>query len=158
MPTGEDPMPLKKLTELLDQNKVHYAVIKHSPAYTASQIAESAHVPGREMAKAVVVKIDGRLAMAVLPATDVVHAERLRKSVGAKEVAIAGEQDFDKRFPDCELGAMPPFGNLFDMETFVSPHLTQDEQICFNAGTHDELIRMPYGEFERLAKPVEIEF
>ena len=151
-------MPLAKLTDLLDRNRVRYALIRHSPAYTSAEIAESAHVPGRELAKAVVMKIDGRLAIAVLPATDVVHAEALRKAVGARKVTIAAESDFEARFPDCEVGAMPPFGNLFGMETFVSPRLTADEQICFNAGTHAELIRMPYTDFARLAEPVELAF
>lgn len=151
-------MPLQKLTDLLDRNRVRYAIIRHSPAYTVTEIAESAHVAGRELAKTVIMRIDGRLAMAVLPATDVVHAEALRKAVGATEVAIAAEPDFAQRFPDCELGAMPPFGNLFDMETFVSPRLSLDEQICFNAGTHVELIRMPYNDFERLARPIELRF
>lgn len=151
-------MPLRKLTELLDRNHVPYALVRHAPAYTASGVAEAAHVAGREFAKTVIMKIDGRLAMAVLPATDVVHAEALRKAVGAGSVAIAAEGDFAQRFPECEVGAMPPFGNLFDMETFVSPRLTRDEEICFNAGTHEELIRMRYGDFERLARPVELEF
>lgn len=151
-------MPLRKLTELLDRNHVHYTVIKHVPAYTAPKTAESAHVAGREFAKAVVLKIDGRLAMAVLPATESVHTQSLRKAVGARDVAIAAEGEFETRFPDCQVGAMPPFGNLFGMETFVSPQLAQDEQICFNAGTHDELIRMSYTDFARLAQPVALAF
>jgi Ala-tRNA(Pro) deacylase len=148
------PMAIEKLTNFLDQHHVRYAVIQHSPAFTAAEVAESAHVPGRQLAKTVIIRIDGRLAMAVLPATDAVHADTLRKGVGAKEAVIAGESDFADSFPDCELGAMPPFGNLYGMEVFVSPHLAQDEHICFNAGTHHELIRMSYTDFDRLVQPV----
>jgi len=147
-------MPLKALTDLLDQQHVRYDVIPHSPAYTAQEVAASTHMPGREVAKTVIIKIDGRLAMAVLPATDHVHPETLRKALGARDVSLANEDEFDTRFPDCETGAMPPFGNLYGLEVYVSPHLAEDEQICFNAGRHDEVIRMPYRDFERIAHPV----
>jgi Ala-tRNA(Pro) deacylase len=151
-------MALKKLTDFLDQNRVRYAVIKHSPAYTAQEIAESVHIPGKQFAKTVMVEVDGRLAMAVVPATSPVHTEMLRRAVGAKNVVIASEDDFSPRFPDCERGAMPPFGNLYGVEVFVSQHLAEDEQICFNAGTHHEVLRMPYQDFARLVKPVPANF
>jgi Ala-tRNA(Pro) deacylase len=149
-------MALKTLTDFLDQHRVRYAVIRHSPAYTAQEIAESVHVPGKQFAKTVIVEIDGRMAMAVVPATTPVHTEMLRRATGAKSVVLAAESDFSARFPDCELGAMPPFGNLYDMEVFVSQHLAEDEQICFNAGTHHEVLRMAYQDFANLTKPVPV--
>lgn len=151
-------MALAKLTDYLDTHHVRYALISHSPAYTAPEIAESAHVPGRELAKVLIVRIDGRLAMAVLPSTRQLNTESLRKAVGAHELVLAGESEFAPRFPDCDLGAMPPFGGLYGLEVFVAPDLAAHEQICFNAGTHHDLIRMSYADFERLAQPIPLAF
>ncbi|MEQ1440344.1 YbaK/EbsC family protein [Fontimonas sp. SYSU GA230001] len=147
-------MAMNKLRDYLDAHHVRYAVISHSPAYTAPEIAQSAHVPGKQLAKTVIVKVDGRLVMAVLPSTQHVHTEAMRKSIGAQEIVLASESEFAGRFPDCEPGAMPPFGHLYGIEVFVSPRLAEDEMICFNAGNHRELIRMSYADFERLAQPV----
>ncbi len=147
-------MAPKTLTDFLDQHRVRYAVIHHSPAYTAQEIAESVHVPGKQFAKTVIVEIDGRMAMAVVPATTPVHTEMLRRATGARSVVLAVEDDFRPRFPDCEPGAMPPFGNLYGMEVFVSQQLAEDEQICFNAGTHREVLCMAYEDFVRLVRPV----
>lgn len=147
-------MATKKLRDFLDSHHVRYAVITHSPAYTAPEIAQSAHIPGKQLAKTVIVKADGRLVMAVLPSTQHVHTEAMRKAIGAHELVLASESEFTGRFPDCEPGAMPPFGKLFGIEVFVSPRLAEDEMICFNAGNHRELIRMSYADFERLAEPV----
>jgi Ala-tRNA(Pro) deacylase len=149
----EAAMPVAQLKEFLDQNEVHYLSIVHSKAYTAESIAKSAHVRGKELAKTVIVKLDGRLAMAVLPSTQKVHLDRLRKGAGAVSCELAREEDFYGDFPGCELGAMPPFGNLFQMDVFVEPRLAEDEEIAFNAGSHSELIRMAYKDFERLVKP-----
>lgn len=146
-------MPAGKLKEYLDSQGVKYVTISHSKAYTAMEVAESAHVKGKEMAKSVILKVDGKLAMAVLPATQKVHVERLRKTAGVGNVEIAGEQDFRGDFPGCEVGAMPPFGNLYGMAVFVDPHLAEDEEIAFNAGTHTELMWLRYKDFERLVKP-----
>jgi Ala-tRNA(Pro) deacylase len=146
-------MPARKLKEFLDSKGVKYVVIKHSLAYTAQEIAASAHVRGREMAKTVMVKIDGKLAMAVLPASRMIDVDRLKEGAGAGRVQIAGEEDFRGAFPECELGAMAPFGNLYDMEVYVSPDLAEDEEIAFNAGTHTELFRLAYKDFERLVRP-----
>ena len=151
-------MAIARLRDYLDAHQVRYAVISHSPAYTAPEIAESAHVPGRELAKVVIVRIDGRLAMAVLPSTRQLHAERLRKAVGAHELVLAEESQFAPHFPDCDPGAMPPFGRLYGLEVFVAPDLAAHERICFNAGTHRDLIRMSYADFERLAQPVPLDF
>lgn len=142
-----------RLREFLDSNGVKYLTIPHRQAYTAMEVAESAHVAGREMAKTVIVDVDGRLAMAVLPATRHVNVEHLRRSVGAQHVGIAKEGEFRFDFPDCEVGAMPPFGNLFNMEVLVDPKLAEDDDIAFNAGTHTEVVKMAYKDFERLVHP-----
>jgi len=146
-------MPARKLREFLDSHDIPYVTITHSPAYTAQGIAQSAHVPGKELAKSVIVKIDGSLAMAVLPATHKVDIDVLREAIGATTVQLATERDFEHTFPGCELGAMPPFGNLWDVPVYVAEVLTDDEQIAFNAGTHTELIQMSYEDFHRLVRP-----
>ncbi len=146
-------MPVAKLKEFLDAQGVKYVTISHSKAFTAMEVAESAHVQGREMAKTVVLNVDGKLAMAVLPAVQKVDLDLLRRNLGATSVELAREQDFRADFPGCEVGAMPPFGNLYGMEVFVEPRLAADKEIAFNAGSHTELIRMAYKDFERLVKP-----
>ncbi|MBB3183694.1 Ala-tRNA(Pro) deacylase [Halomonas fontilapidosi] len=149
-------MAMKSVTHFLDENGVKYVVQQHSPAYTAQEVAEVAHVPGRHFAKSVMVNVDGRLALAVLPATDRVDLHRLAQSLGAQSVELAEESEFSEHFPDCEPGAMPPFGNLFDLEVFVSPHLAQADIIAFSAGNHHEVMQLAYSVFDRLVKPVEV--
>ncbi len=146
-------MAAQKLQDYLDHNNVKYVMFRHSPAYTAQEIAATAHVPGREMAKTVVVKMDNRMAMAVLPASFQVDFDMLRDASGASHVDLATEQEFASMFPECEVGAMPPFGNLYDMDFYVAEPLTEDEEIVFNAGSHTELVRMSYRDFERLVRP-----
>jgi Ala-tRNA(Pro) deacylase len=151
-------MPVQRLKEFLDREGVKYVVLTHSPAYTAQEIAALAHVPGKELAKTVVVKLDGKLAMAVLPASQRVELARLREVVGAKRAQLATEAEFRDRFPGCDLGAMPPFGNLYGMDVYVADGLTEDEEIAFNAGSHTELIRLAYRDFARLVQPKVLEF
>ena len=151
-------MPLKKLIEFLDNNHIQYVNIKHSPAYTAQEIAASAHIPGKEMAKTVMIKVDGKLAFSVLPASYQVDFDLLKRSIGASQVELAAEDEFKGVFPECEVGAMPPFGNLYDMDVFAAEKLTEDEEIVFNAGSHTELIRLKYDDFDRLVKPKVIKF
>ena len=146
-------MPVKKLKEHLDSEKIKYVTLSHSPAYTAMEVAESAHVPGGSLAKTVMIKLDGRMAMAVLPSTRKVDLNLLRESAGAEEAKLATEEEFKRLFPDCETGAMPPFGNLYGMDVYVSPSLAEDDQIAFNAGTHTEVMWLAYRDFERLVKP-----
>lgn len=146
-------MPVRRLKEFLDGHGVKYLTIKHSPAYTAQEIAASAHVRGRELAKTVVVKLDGRMALAVLPASVKVDLDLLRRESGAGKAELASESEFVGAFPECELGAMPPFGNLYGMPIYVDDRLLEDEEIVFNAGSHSELIRMSYDDFERLTVP-----
>src|ERR671925_1001311 len=146
-------MPIQKLTEFLNAHNVKYVTIRHSPAYTAQEIAASAHIPGKQLAKPVIVKLDGTLAMAVLPASDKIDFGRLQAAAGARTVALANEQDFQDRFPECEVGAMPPFGHLYGLDVWVAARLAEDEEIAFNAGDHTELIRMAYRDFDRLVRP-----
>jgi Ala-tRNA(Pro) deacylase len=146
-------MACAKLQEYLDQHGVRYISIKHSPAFTAQEIAGAAHIPGKEVAKTVIVKLDGIMAMVVLPAPEMVRMKHLRAETGASEVGLASEEEFKGRFPDCEVGAMPPFGNLYDMDVFVEASLTEDTEIAFNAGTHTELIRMAYADYAKLVQP-----
>src|SRR6266567_8907784 len=125
---GKAPaMPVKKLKEHLDSQKIKYVTVSHSPAFTAMEVAESAHVPGHALAKTVMVKLDGRMAMAVLPSTRKVDLNLLRESAGAEEAMLATEAEFKSLFPDCETGAMPPFGNLYGLDVYVAPILAEDE-------------------------------
>jgi Ala-tRNA(Pro) deacylase len=151
-------MPLDKLTSYLDKNNVKYIVIKHSPAFTSQEIAARAHIPGKELAKSVMLIIDGKIAMAVLPASYHVDFQLLEEALGATRISLATEEDFKNLFPDCEIGAMPPFGNLYDIDVYVAKSLTEDKVIFFNAGTHSELIKMAYRDFERLVKPKILKF
>lgn len=147
-------MPVSRLKEFLDSHSVRYVSISHSPAFTAQGIAASAHVPGKELAKSVVVKLDGEVAMAVLPAPYKVDFERLKELAGVAKVELATEEEFENMFPGCEVGAMPPFGNLYGMKVFASETLAEDEEIAFNACSHTELIKMSYADFARLAGPI----
>jgi Ala-tRNA(Pro) deacylase len=146
-------MPAHRLKEFLDRHGIRYITIIHSPAYTAQAIAHSAHISGKEVAKTVILKADGRLVMAVLPATHKVNTDVFRDAIGADAVELAEERDFIDAFPGCELGAMPPFGNLWDMPVYVAERLTEDETIAFNAGSHTELIQLDYADFEQLVQP-----
>lgn len=146
-------MPVDRLRKYLEENHVKYVTVSHSPAFTAQEIAASAHVPGKVLAKTVMVKLDGKIAMVVLSAPDKVSAHRLKEVTGAREVELASEKEFADLFPRCEVGAMPPFGNLWDMEVFADAHLCEDEDIVFNAGSHTELVKIAFADFERLVRP-----
>ncbi|MFZ4801493.1 MAG: aminoacyl-tRNA deacylase [Chlorobium sp.] len=146
-------MPIRKLRQFLDSHGVRYFVLSHSPAYTAQEIAASAHVPGKELAKTVVVTIAGKMAMVVLPASRKLDFNRLRAFAGTQEVELASEREFVDLFPECEIGAMPPFGNLYGMEVYVSEELEDDDDIAFNAGAHTELLRLSYDSFKGLVHP-----
>jgi Ala-tRNA(Pro) deacylase len=146
-------MILKKLVEFLDTNHIKYVNVTHSTAFTAQDVAQSAHIPGKEMAKAVVVWMDGAMAMAVLPASSMIDFNKFKDVSGSKSVELASESEFKDRFPECEIGAMPPFGNLFNIRVIADASLSEDREISFNAGTHHEMIRLPYKDFEQLVKP-----
>lgn len=147
-------MPLSKLRKFLDSHHIKYLVITHSLAYTAQGIAALTHVSGKKLAKTVIVKIDGLLAMAVVPASLHVDLDRLRSLTGAQTVEIASEREFKDAFPDCETGAMPPFGNLYDMSVYADASLADNEEITFSAGTHRELVRMNWNDMVRLVNPL----
>ncbi len=146
-------MLLSKLKAYLDQENIKYISINHSTAFTAQEVAQLAHIPGDEMAKTVIVKIDGKQVMVVLPAPDHIDLELLGGALGAKNVSLATETEFMPQFSECEIGAMPPFGNLYQMDVYVEEALSQDEMIAFNACSHSELIEMSYVDFASLVKP-----
>jgi len=146
-------MPINKLKTFLNEYGVKYVSIQHSPAYTAAEVAESAHIPGLELAKTVMVWINDKMAMAVVPASHRVDFEALAQVAGAVEVQLASEEDFKELFPTCDTGAMPPFGNLYGMRIFVERVLTEDYEIAFTAGSHAEVIRLAYADYERLVEP-----
>jgi Ala-tRNA(Pro) deacylase len=146
-------MPVQKLKQYLDRHGIKYLTITHSPAYTAQAIAAVAHIPGKDLAKTVMVSLDDHLAMAGLPSSVMVDLERLRDAAGVEKARLATETEFKDLFPECEVGAMPPFGNLWDMEVYVDPLLAEDENIAFNAGSHVELIKLAYDDFARLVQP-----
>ncbi|MEK7952949.1 aminoacyl-tRNA deacylase [Luteolibacter soli] len=143
----------KKLKAFLDARNVKYITITHSPAFTAAEIARNAHVPPDVLAKTVMVTLDGALAMAVVPSNRRLRLEELHDLAATDDVELAPEYLFKRRFPDCEPGAMPPFGNLYDMSTYVSPDLAAEGEIVFNAGSHIELIKMSWHDYERLVRP-----
>ena len=151
-------MALATLTKYLDSHKALYTVITHSPAYTAQGIAGLTHISGKELAKTVVVKVDEKLALAVLPANFHVDLAALRRVLKAKTVMLAAEEEFEDRFAECETGAMPPFGNLYGLPVFADENLAKDKEIAFNAGTHRELIRMNWDDFKRLVEPMILRF
>ena len=146
-------MPVKKLKEFLDSNNIKYMVCIHSTAYTAQEIAATAHIPGKDLAKTVMVKMDGKMAMAILTASHRVNLDLLKKLGKAKTAELATEDEFNIYFPDCEVGAMPPFGNLYDMEVYTDEILTEDKEIAFNAGSHRELIKLSFEDFKKIARP-----
>jgi Ala-tRNA(Pro) deacylase len=151
-------MPAKKLREFLNSQNIPYMTISHAVAYTAKEIAALTHVSNKELAKTVIVKIDSTLAMAVLPASHDVDLSSLRVATGARSVSLAKESEFKDRFPECEIGAMPPFGNLYGMAVYVDESLTKDKDIAFNAGSHNELLQVCYADFERLVEPTVLKF
>jgi Ala-tRNA(Pro) deacylase len=151
-------MPLSSLREYLDKHGVRYVVISHSPAYTAQGIAALSHTPGKEYAKSVVVKLDNDLALAVLPASFQVDVGLLKKATKARTVELASEEEFKDSFPECETGAMPPFGNLYGMKVIADESLAKDQQITFNACSHRELIRLAWDDFQMLTRPMMARF
>jgi Ala-tRNA(Pro) deacylase len=147
-------MPLSKLRRFLDSHNIKYMVISHSLAYTAQGVAALVHVSGKKLAKTVIVKIDGILAMAVLPASEHLDLDRLRALTGAQIVELATECEFKDAFADCETGAMPPFGNLYDIPVYADAILAAHDEITFSAGSHRELLRMDWKDLARLVNPV----
>jgi Ala-tRNA(Pro) deacylase len=142
-----------KLKEFLKNNNIQYKTLMHAQVFTSQETAESAHISGREFAKTVMVKIDGKMAMAVLPASYNINLKLFQDSLRANSVELAHEDEFEDLFPECETGAMPPFGNLYGMEVYVCDEIDEEGNIAFNSGSHTELIRMSYKDFQRLVHP-----
>lgn len=151
-------MPSQRLVDYLDQNQIRYTTLKHSLAYTAQEIAAVSHIPGKNLAKTVMINVKGKLAMAVLPGSYKIDFDLLKQALGTDKVRLAHEKEFLNLFPDCEVGAMPPFGNLYGMDVYVAQSITDDEEIAFNSCSHSELIQMKYNDFEKLVKPHIIKF
>ena len=147
-------MPVsERLVHFLEQQHVPFVTIPHARAYTAQEIAASVHVPGQDVAKTVMVLADGKLTMAVVPATRRLDLVALKKSIGARKIRLATETEFEGVFPECEVGAMPPFGNLYDLPVVVDDSLKKDVEIVFNAGSHTETVKIRFDEFINLVKP-----
>ena len=142
-----------KLREYLDGQGVEYSERAHEPAYTAQEVAAAEHVPGRELAKSVILKADDRLIMAVLPASYVVNLGILKDEIGCDFLRLASEEEFRDTFPSCEVGAMPPFGNIFGVEVYCDSLIESEEEIEFNAGTHTDTVRLKSEDFKRLVNP-----
>ena len=146
-------MPSPKVKAYLDDHGVAFETITYEHAYDAQRVAAAARISGKQLAKTVVIKADDKLVMAVVPASARVDCERLKGALDAVYAALAKESDFRGSFGDCEVGAMPPLGPLYGVDVFVDQSLTQAETIAFRAGTHGELIRMTYADFEKVAAP-----
>jgi Ala-tRNA(Pro) deacylase len=142
-----------KLKRFLDKSGVEYSTENHPTAFTAQEVAASAHVKGREMVKCVMVDVDGRDVMAATTASQRVNLNRLREALDARRVRLENENEFRALFDDCEVGAMPPFGNLYGVPVVVDEALREDAEIVFNAGDHETVLRMHYADFERLVHP-----
>jgi Ala-tRNA(Pro) deacylase len=146
-------MPIRPVSRFLDENNVRYKSYTHKPTYTAQETAEELHVSGYEVAKAVLLIVDTKLVMAVLPACEQIDREKVETAMHARYVDLASEEDIDRLLPECEKGCLPPIGNLVDIDVIVSPTLTRDELILFSAGSHTEDIRMSYDDWEALVQP-----
>lgn len=152
-------MPItRRLEEYLDGHGVKYIMLRHSVAYTAQELAATLHVSGRELAKSVIVKVDGEFVMVVLPASSRIDFERLGEVLGNKKIKLATEEEFADLFPGCEVGAMPPLGNLYGLPVYVAQSLTLDDEIVFNAGYHATAVRMKYADYARLVQPTVFSF
>jgi Ala-tRNA(Pro) deacylase len=148
---------MAKMTDLiryLSSNKVEFQVLEHDPAFSAHDVAVVTHIPESAMAKAILVRIDDHFWMAVLRADQRINPQLVKRSFSAKHVHLAHEEDLGTLFPDCQIGAMPPFGNLYGLPVLVDESLAEDEEIVFNACTHTKAIRMKFKDFRRLVKPV----
>jgi len=151
-------VPVRQVREFLDSHNIKYVAITHSTAYTAQEIAALTHTKGKDLSKTVIVRLDGKLAMGVVPASHHIDLKLLKECSGARTIGLATEAEFRSSFPGCETGAMPPFGNLYDMRVFIDDSLTHKDEIVFNAGTHNELMRLSYADYERLVAPEVVRF
>jgi Ala-tRNA(Pro) deacylase len=142
-----------RLHHFLDERHAPYTTLSHTRTVTAQETANCAHIGNQHFAKTVMLKVDGAMVMMVMPAAYRIDLTRLSRALGGREVELAQESEFRDAFPDCELGAMPPFGHLYGMPVYVDARLVAHPEIAFNAGSHTDLVRMSYAEFEKLAQP-----
>ena len=152
---------MAKLGDVIDyltRNNVQYEVIEHAPAFSAHEVAVVSHVPDKDLAKTLIVNADGKFCMVIIPADHRMDDHLLHDVLKAKHVHLASEEDLKKIFPDCEVGAMPPFGNLYALPVYADKALTADDEIVFNACSHTKSIRLKMNDFIRLVKPVVAEF
>ena len=156
-PTKECFMATSRICEFLQGNGISYQLKSHAPAFTAQQVAEYTHIPGKHMAKTIVVWVEDRLALAVVPATKELNLEYLRRQAEARSVRLAEEGEFVGRFRGCQLGTVPPFGNLFGIRTYVDYDLTLEDNIAFSAGTHTDMIEIRFVDYMRTAIPCVVE-
>lgn len=147
-----------KLKDYLDKSGVPYQILSHREAYTAQETAAAAHIHGKDLAKVVMVRANGKMIMAVLPTSHRIDPNKLAKALGVSRAQFAGEDEFSRLFSDCETGAEPPFGNLYGVELYADKSLAEDAKVYFNAGTHHEMIEMSYADYERIAKPIIADF
>jgi Ala-tRNA(Pro) deacylase len=144
---------LNKLKMILDEAKVPYEIYNHALAYTAQEIAARQHISGNQLAKVVMIEADNQLVMGVIRANDKIALHAVEESLNVRHARLATEDEFIARFPECEIGAMPPFGHLFGLNVYVDPALAKDEYIYFNAGNHVQTVRLRYKDFAELVKP-----
>ncbi len=147
-----------RVIEFLDKSAVRYEVSEHPPAFTAQQMAAVEHEQGKYVAKPVIIKADGKYIMCVLAACYKIDLGALKSQLGAKSVELAEEKEIGSIFEDCELGAEPPFGNLYDLPVVMDKALEQDDHIAFQAGTHEKAIRMSMDDYQKLVEPKVLEF
>lgn len=151
-------MSTQRVKDLLRDNNIAFEYFSHTRTFTTQGTAAVARMAPSKLAKAVIVKVDGRLAMAVVPGSRHVNLHRLKRAIGAREVRLAHEKEFSERYPDCEPGAIPPFGNLYDMPVYLDEAVAEQKEIAFNAGTHTDLIEIEYADYVRLVKPTVADF
>jgi len=144
----------ERLKNYLDSNGVKYVTIIHSTAFTSQEIAASVHIKGKEFAKCVIVKSNGRFFMLVIPADHKVNFEKAKGALNVENLSLATEEEFRQLFPDCETGAMPPFGNLYDVPVYADEKLRANDEISFNAGTHNDVVKMKMSDYVRLVNPI----
>ncbi|MGB2114980.1 MAG: aminoacyl-tRNA deacylase [Marinobacter adhaerens] len=147
-------MPVQQLKDFLDQSGTEYMCLNHPPAFTAQELAHHVQIAGDKVAKTVILELDGKMAMLVMPATWRIRWDSLSRILDTDFVDLADEQAFQDRFPDCEVGAMPPFGNLFDMTVYCAESLTEQEDLAFAAGSHTETLHMKTRDFLNLVQPL----
>ncbi len=147
-----------RLEAYLREKQVPFEVRHHPRAVTAQEVAASEHVPGKMLAKTVMVLADSKMVMLALPAPYQVDMDKASTALGVGEVRLAQEEEFEDTFSDCEVGAMPPFGNLYKVPVYVEEALAEDETIVFRAGTHTDTMSVRYADFERLVEPTIAEF